>query len=181
MKIQDMPQPYFMKIILDIGVSTDTSLRHVRWFILHLISKVPWYFKVFKSQWLVFCVSTLVDCVNDSQIGDEKFRSFFMKMTTVLTNWHITDVDIDSDHKDPMIKSTNVVLPEATLSLFFNTWLKILAFAKSKPNSELLRNFKVLSDIYLHDSKSVVFQLVFDMYIVGCKENCIPHTGYIRG
>ena len=63
MKIQNMPQPYFMKILLDIGVSTDTSLRHVRWFILHLISKVPWYFKVFKSQWLNFCVSTLVDCV----------------------------------------------------------------------------------------------------------------------
>ena len=104
MKIQDMPQPSFMKIILDIGVSTDASLRHVRWFLLHLISKVPWYFKVFKSRWLVFCVSTLVDCVNDSQIGDEKFRSFFMKMTTVLTNWHITDVDIDSDHSDPMIK-----------------------------------------------------------------------------
>ena len=55
MKIQNMPQPYFMKILLDIGVSTDTSLRHVRWFILHLISKVPCN-KVFKSQWLNFCV-----------------------------------------------------------------------------------------------------------------------------
>ena len=36
----------------------------------------------------------------------------------------------------------------------------------------MLRNFKVLSDIYLRATKSAVFQLVLDMYIVGCKENC---------
>ena len=170
-KIQDMPQPSFMKILLDIGVSTKKSLRHVRCFILHLISTVPWYFKVFKTQWLRFCISTLVDCVSDSQIADDDFRSFFIRMATILTSWHIIDPDIDNDREDPTMKNTNVV-PEETFSLFFITWLKVLVFGKSKPSAKLLGNFKILSDIYLGNGNSAVFQMVLDMYIVGCKENC---------
>ena len=73
-----------MKILLDIGTNAIETPLYLKVFILHLISEMPGYFKIFSKEWRGFCISTLVDYGTDLRLFNKDFRFLFKKVTRLM-------------------------------------------------------------------------------------------------